>query len=397
MTKNSIFTVNVGSSSLKLSLYEPRSKLELRRLLQLCADLTKTPPQLTVEGDKELSNKVFSLLSSQNLKGSTWLEHIALEAFNSFRSLGLSGIGHRIVHGGAKFKGSVKITSQVIESLEKLIPFAPLHQAPSLNLLKQMRTLAPDLFHVACFDTTFHQEQPSVATRFALPREYEQEGVRRYGFHGLSYESIIKKLRKLAPDLIEKRLVVAHLGSGASLSAIYKGKSIETTMGFSALDGVPMATRCGSLDVGVILYLFEEKKMLLSEVQDLLYHHSGLLGVSGVSGDVRTLLASDKMEAKEALELFVYHIVREIGGLSAALGGVDGLIFTAGIGQHCAWVRQQVCCRLEWLGVELDLELNNSNQEGCISTEKSTVKVWIIPTDEEGMIAHHTYSLFLEQ
>jgi acetate kinase len=226
-----------------------------------------------------------------------------------------------------------------------------------------------------------------------LPREFERQGIRRYGFHGLSYESIMNTLRKIAPELAEKRLIVAHLGSGASLSAIFQGKSIDTTMGFSALDGLPMATRCGSLDAGVILYLLQQEKMSFSELQDLLYHRSGLLGVSGISGDVRTLLASDTKEAKEALDLFVYRTAREMGGLITALGGLDGLVFTAGIGEHSDWIRQQVCSRLAWLGIDLDITLNQSDQPGCITTGKSTVQVWVIPTDEEGMIAHHTYKI----
>jgi acetate kinase len=392
MTRNRILTVNVGSSSLKLGLYEPENTTNLQCLSHASVDLAKSPPSLTIDGKRVPLNEI--LLSFSTTKSSlASLEQMALWILDRFGRSQIAAVGHRIVHGGTDFKSPIRITTEVIHHLEKLIPLAPLHEPASLDLIKTLRAALPDLPHVACFDTTFHTCQPVVASRFALPREFERQGIRRYGFHGLSYESIMNTLRKIAPELAEKRLIVAHLGSGASLSAIFQGKSIDTTMGFSALDGLPMATRCGSLDAGVILYLLQQEKMSFSELQDLLYHRSGLLGVSGISGDVRTLLASDTKEAKEALDLFVYRTAREMGGLITALGGLDGLVFTAGIGEHSDWIRQQVCSRLAWLGIDLDITLNQSDQPGCITTGKSTVQVWVIPTDEEGMIAHHTYKI----
>lgn len=392
MTKNRILTVNVGSSSLKLGLYEPENTTDLQCLFHASVDLAKTPPSLTIDGNRVPLDEILSSFSTTKSFLAP-LEQMALWILDRFGRSQIAAVGHRIVHGGTDFKSPVRITTEVIHHLEKLIPLAPLHEPASLDLVKTLGAALPDLPNVACFDTTFHTCQPVVASRFALPREFERQGIRRYGFHGLSCESIMNTLRQIAPELAEKRLIVAHLGSGASLSAIFQGKSMDTTMGFSALDGLPMATRCGSLDAGVILYLLQQEKMSFSDLQDLLYHRSGLLGISGISGDVRTLLASDTKEAKEALELFVYRIIREMGALTATLDGLDGLVFTAGIGEHSGWIRQQVCSRLAWLGIDLDITLNQSGQTGCITTEKSAVQVWVIPTDEEGMIAHHTYKI----
>lgn len=247
----------------------------------------------------------------------------------------------------------------------------------------------PGLPQVACFDTAFHRGRAPVTTRFALPREYESAGIERYGFHGLSYEYVAGTLPMIAPELASGRVIVAHLGNGASLCALRSGKSVDTTMSFTALDGVPMGTRCGALDPGVILYLIRERGMSAADLEDLLYHRSGLLGVSGLSGDMRVLLSSEDQGAVEAIELFTFRIAREIGALAASLGGLDGLVFTAGIGEHAPEIRRQICMRSNWLGVSLDGPANERN-DPRISSADSRVAVWVIPTDEEAMIGRHT-------
>jgi acetate kinase len=299
------------------------------------------------------------------------------------------GVGHRIVHGGMLFAGPVRIDGQVLDALEALCPLAPLHQPHNLAAVRGIAATAPSLPQVACFDTAFHQSQPDVARRFALPGELHDAGIRRYGFHGLSYEYIASELCRRDPSVARGRVVVAHLGAGASLCAMRDGTSVDTTMGFTALDGLPMATRCGALDPGVILYLVRERGMNVKSIEDLLYRRSGLLGVSGLSGDMRQLLASESSRAKEAVELFVYRICREIGALVSPLEGLDGLVFTAGIGEHSPEIRRMVCEKIHWLGVRLDLTANEHGQ-GCISTPDSRVAVWAIPTDEELMIVRHT-------
>jgi acetate kinase len=298
-------------------------------------------------------------------------------------------VGHRIVHGGLRFAGPVRIDPQVLDALDVLCPLAPLHQPHNLAAVRAIAAIAPMLPQVGCFDTAFHHGQPEVARRFALPRELHDAGVRRYGFHGLSYEYIASELRARAPAVARGRVIAAHLGAGASLCAMLDGESVDTTMGFTALDGLPMATRCGALDPGAILYLLQERRMDADAIESLLYHRSGLLGVSGISSDMRELLASNASGAKEAVELFVYRICREIGALTASLGGLDGLAFTAGIGEHSPEVRRRVCERSSWLGVRLDPSANERG-EGCISAPDSRVSVWAIPTNEELTIVRHT-------
>jgi acetate kinase len=300
-----------------------------------------------------------------------------------------TAVGHRIVHGGLRFAGPVRIDQEVLGELDALCPLAPLHQPHNLAAVRAIAAIAPSLPQVACFDTAFHHGQPEIARRFALPRELHDDGVQRYGFHGLSYEYIASALRTRAPAIARGRVVVAHLGAGASLCAMLDGKSIDTTMGFTALDGLPMGTRCGALDPGVILYLLRERSMNADAIETLLYKRSGLLGVSGVSSDMRTLLASGDPAAKDAVELFVYRICREIGALAATLGGLDGLVFTAGIGEHSPEIRRRVCDRSRWLDIELDAEVNARGEE-CISTLNSGVSVWAIATDEEATIVKHT-------
>jgi acetate kinase len=301
--------------------------------------------------------------------------------------LELAVVGHRVVHGGGIFTAPVQISATILEQLEQLIPLAPLHQPHNIAPIKILHKLKPDLLQVACFDSAFHSTQPKVAQQFALPRELTAQGLKRYGFHGLSYEYIAQILPQFAGEMPE-RTIVAHLGNGVSLCALKHGLSVATTMGFTALDGVPMGTRPGALDPGVLLYLLDQG-MDTATLTQLLYHQSGLLGVSGISNDMRTLLASDSPHATEAIELFVYRIGRELGSLTAALGGLDALVFTAGIGQYAAPIRTGICQQAEWLGVKIDIQANEQHQIN-ISHPDSQVAVWVIPTDEEKMIALHS-------
>lgn len=300
----------------------------------------------------------------------------------------LVAVGHRVVHGGREFTAPVLLTPGIVQALDALSPLAPLHQPHSLSPIRALAALRPGLRQVACFDTAFHHTMPAVATRFALPHKYEAEGVRRYGFHGLSYEHIARTLRDTAPDLAAGRVIVAHLGNGASLCAMQAGRSMDTTMGFTALDGLVMGTRCGTLDAGVVLHMLRQG-LDLHEVEQVLYRQSGLLGVSGVSSDMRALLRSADPRAREAIELFVFRIARETAALAASLGGLDGLVFTAGIGERSADIRTLVCERLHWLGVVPDMAAN-ARGAGRISAASSMVEVHVIPTDEEAMIARHT-------
>ncbi len=300
----------------------------------------------------------------------------------------LRAFGHRVVHGGVDFSAPTRIDASVLAKLTALIPLAPLHQPHNLAPIEAIAASHPDLPQIACFDTAFHRRQPPIAQAFALPRELTAAGVRRYGFHGLSYDYIVRRLRKIEPALARQRLIVAHLGNGASLCAVQDGRSIASTMGFTAVDGLMMGTRTGSLDPGVLLYLMEERGFDAKAIEDLLYRRSGLLGVSGLSSDMRTLRQSEAPEAAEAIALFVYRIVREVGSLAAAMGGVDALVFTAGIGENDAATRAEVAAGCRWLGLELD-DASNLRAERRISTPGSRLSAWIVPTDEERMIAHY--------
>jgi acetate kinase len=280
----------------------------------------------------------------------------------------------------------------VIASLKKLCPLAPLHQPHNIAPIEAIRSAAPHIAQVACFDTAFHQTQSRLAYSFALPRELTDSGVRRYGFHGLSYDYVVGRLRELAPDHVDKRIVIAHLGNGASLCAIHRGRSVATTMGFTAVEGLMMGTRCGAIDPGVLIYLMDEKKLNARGLEELVYKKSGLLGVSGITSDMRALRQSNEPRAREAIELFVYRIIREIGSLAAALGGLDGLVFTGGIGQRDAKTRREVVEGCAWLGAAID-EQANAIGMGRIDGASSEVPVWVVPTDEERVIARHTAAL----
>ncbi len=309
----------------------------------------------------------------------------------------IAAVGHRVVHGGTRFKAAVRVDTAVLAELEQLNPLAPLHQPHNLAGIRTLAELEPALPQVACFDTAFHHKLPPLSQRFALPREYFDAGIRRYGFHGLSYEYIAETLPEVVGRAVAAgRIIVAHLGNGASLCALRGGQSIDTTMGFTALDGLPMGTRCGSLDPGVVLYLQDAFGMSRAEVTDLLYHRSGLLGVSGISNDMRKLLASDLPSAREAIALYTYRINREIGALTATLNGLDALVFTAGIGERAAPIRARVCELAAWLGVRFDAAANEQHAPR-ISTKDSAVSVWVIPTNEERMIARHTHNVLNER
>ncbi len=351
LSPNAVLALNAGSSSLKFALFDAGKKMELLSKGEI--EEIDTAPHFVAQNGRgaPLDETLWSGNPPAGREG--LLDSLLQWTDRHLGNTKLIAVGHRVVHGGRDFTGPVLVTDDVLTELDALTPLAPLHQPHSLEPMRTIRRLRPDLPQIACFDTAFHHTLPPVATRFALPRIYEDEGIRRYGFHGLSYEYIARQLQTVAPHIAGGRVVAAHLGSGASLCAMADGCSVETTMGFTALDGLVMGTRCGTLDAGVVLYLLQQKHLSAQEVEHLLYEKSGLLGVSGISSDMRTLLASKAPQAKEAIELFVYRIVREICALAASLGGLDAIVFTAGIGEHSPEIRIAVCKSLHWLGVAL--------------------------------------------
>lgn len=388
---DAIVVLNAGSSSLKFSIYRVKDR-DLGLVARGQIEGLGTSPRFKAKDHQGQSLADVALEGSQDFghpEAFARLSEWALEQYGG--SLRAVAVGHRMAHGGLEFTRPTLIDAEVVKKLEQLVPLVPLHQPHNLAAVKGVTRLRPDLPQVACFDTAFHRAKPAVADRFGLPDEMFQRGVRRWGFHGLSYESIAGKFQQITPDISAGRVIVAHLGSGASLCAMKGGRSVDTTMAFSALDGLPMGTRCGSLDPGVILFLLR-RGWSTDRIEDLLYKQSGLLGISGVSNDVRTLLASDCPLAAEAIEFFVYRIVREIGSLTAALGGLDALVFTAGIGENSPAIRQRVCQHLGWLGVKLDPD-TNLHGSMCISPAGQAPSVWVIPTDEEAVIASHTAAL----
>ncbi len=384
-----ILVVNAGSSSIKFSAYKPVEKQDPALLFKGQVESIGVAPHLIVRDEKGAT------IAEKRWPSGAKADHEAVfDVLMNWSETQLGGqkpaaVGHRVVHGGTAFAGPARIDAAVLAKLDALCPLAPLHQPHHLAAIRAIVRLAPSLPQVACFDTSFHHGQPPVAQRFALPRELHEAGVRRYGFHGLSYDYIASALRERAPALANGRVVIAHLGAGASMCAMRDGQSIDTTMGFTALDGLPMGTRCGALDAGVILYLLRQRDMNAESIEHMLYQQSGLLGVSGISSDMRELLASKDPCAGEAVELFVYRIVRELGALSAVLGGLDGLVFTAGIGEHASEIRRRVCERSRWLGIILDADANERGAER-ISSEASRVSVWVLPTDEERTIVRQT-------
>jgi len=389
---DAILVLNAGSSSIKFSLF-PGEQRPTRQDLFCegeCAGLGHRVHFTAKDGAGA------PLLDEYLNQGATHEDAIAALLHwigDRFPQHRLIAAGHRVVHGGALYEGPVLIDAEVIAELTRLVPLAPLHQPHHLAAIAALSKLYPTLPQVACFDTSFHHTQPEVAATFALPRRLTNDGVRRYGFHGLSYEYIASVLSEIVGSpAAEGRVVVAHLGSGASMCAMKQRKSVATTMGFTALDGLVMSRRCGSLDPGVVLYLMEEKGMTAAAISDLLYQSSGLLGVSGFSDDMKTLLASDKAPAAEAVDLFVYRICRELGSLVAALGGFDALVFTAGIGEHAPEIRRRICEKAGWLGLEIDAAANAAGRPRITKGDSKT-SAWMIRTDEDLMIARHTWRL----
>jgi acetate kinase len=386
----SILTINTGSSSLKFALFNNDNALPetVRGEIENLGDSPHFRAFDTT--GKMLAEKSWPPGATPGFAET--LGFLLNFAETHLDNGGLKAVGHRIVHGGADHIAPALVTPELIQSLEKLTPLDPLHMPHNLEPIRTILAARPALPQIACFDTAFHHTLPPVAREFALPRAITQAGVRRYGFHGLSYEYISSVLQQQLPELARGRVIVAHLGSGASMCALNNGVSIATTTGFSALDGLVMATRCGRLDPGVLLYLGAAGHSF-ADIEDMLYRHSGLKGVSGLSGDVRVLLASTDPHAKAALALFTYQIAYEAGGLASALGGLDGLVFTAGIGEHAALIRAAIAGRLAWLGLRLDAAANAANAT-CISTADSRIAVHVIPTDEEAMIARHTRDIY---
>jgi len=389
-----VITLNAGSSTIKFALFV----------------LPDHAPQLLASGLAEMVGEN-SRLRMKNPGGAVtheedWqhdggfhasaLRRILSWRQTAFPDANVIAAGHRVVHGGVHFDRPIVVDDNVLSQLRALVPLAPLHQPYSIAGIEAAREAWQHIPQVACFDTGFHRAHPFVNDVFALPRHFYEEGVRRYGFHGLSYEYISLRLREIAPLHAAGRVVVAHLGNGASMCAIRDGQSVASSMGFTAVDGLPMGTRCGQLDPGVVLYLLQEKHMTADEIADLLYKESGLKGLSGVSSDMRDLETSDRPEAAQAIDYFVFRIRRELGGLAAVLKGLDAVVFCAGIGEHAWQVRARVLESMEWLGIELDREANRAaigSEARVISSERSRVRVFVIPTDEESMIARHTAAL----
>ncbi len=381
--------LNAGSSSLKFCVFQRSDGkpwgIEARGQI----DGIGTSPHLSVKGGDG------ARLADQEIAardGREAIDGLAKWLRSKYGGSRVVGVGHRVVHGGAKFKEAIILNPQVLAELRELIPLAPLHQPHNLAAIEAAIERLPDTPQVACFDTSFHRGQSAVAELVPLPRELREAGLQRYGFHGLSYEYIASTLPQVAPEIARGRVIVAHLGSGASMCALRAGKSVDSTFGFTALDGLCMGTRPGTLDPGVVLHLFQGLKLSAKDVESLLYKKSGLLAISGISNDMRDLLERIEPEAQLAIDYFVYRAAKEIGALAAVLGGVDGIVFTAGIGENSPEIRRRICEASAWLGVTLDAKAN-AEKSPRISAPQSKVSVWVIPTNEELMIARHTATL----
>ena len=388
---DAILVLNAGSSSIKFSLFLAQTG-ELELLLRGQLEGLYTEPRFAAKDAAGASLGAREWDQGTRLGHDGAVEHLIGFLREHRGGHRLIAFGHRVVHGGRKYSKPTLVNAEVLTSLEKFIPLAPLHQPHNLAPIRIVAERMPQLPQVACFDTAFHRAQPELAQAFALPPSITERGVRRYGFHGLSYEYIAGALPHIDAKAAAGRVAVAHLGNGASMCAMRAGKSVASTMGFTAVDGLPMGTRSGSLDPGVVLYLMDELKMDARAIEKLIYQQSGLLGVSGISSDMRTLLESREPRAKLAVDLFVYRIGRELGSLAAALGGLDALVFTGGIGEHAKAIRERVCRDASWLGVELDPAANEAGGPR-ISTRSSRTGAWVIPTNEELMIARHTRRL----
>ncbi len=375
-----VLTLNAGSSSLKFAVYTSDSD---QPLVTGLVDRIGTKATLKLKDQRgfDLPTKTDGLSTHQEALTSVLS---AIDPELDGKTIDI--VGHRVVHGGLWYDAPAMVTDEVLERLTTLEPFAPLHQPHNLSGIKAAKAAFPNAPQIACFDTAFHRHHPYVNDTFAIPRAYYDKGVRRYGFHGLSYDYIAGELTRIAPTIAQGRVVVAHLGNGASMCAIQDGKSVASTMGFSALDGLPMGTRCGQLDAGVVLYLMDQEGLSATDISDMLYKKSGLLGLSDLSNDMRTLEASDSLEARQAIDYFVFRIQRELGGMAAAMGGIDALVFCGGIGENSAFIRNRVCERTAWMGIEIDHNKNDAHAR-VISTEMSRTTVMVIPTNEELVIA----------
>jgi acetate kinase len=385
---DAIAVLNAGSSSLKFSLFAPEAGA-LALVARGQAEGLFTSPKFVAKDARGnvIDEKAWGDGATLGHEGA--LDHLVGVLRAQFSQHRLAAVGHRVVHGGLEYSRPTRVTPAVIEALEKYVPLAPLHQPHNLSPIKLLLARDPALPQVACFDTAFHRNQPPLAQAFALPRRITDRGVLRYGFHGLSYEYIAQALPRYDARAAAGKAVVLHLGNGASMCAVQGGRSMASTMGFTAADGLPMGTRCGNLDPGVMLYFMQELRMDAQQIEKLIYQESGLLGVSGISSDMRTLEASSDPAAKAAIDLFAYRIGRELGSLSAALGGLDAIVFTAGIGEHSVSLRERVCRDAAWLGIELDPEANAKGGPR-ISTGAGRTAAWVVPTNEELMIARHT-------
>ena len=381
-----VLVLNSGSSSIKFGLFEI-SAAEPALLCKGLLDEHEAKPRLVVKGaaGEDLFEK---RRDETDADGGHLFADVLAFIDDRFGQDSLRAAGHRIVHGGPDHSGPVELTDDVYAKLEALTPLAPLHQPRCLAPIRTLSAIRPALTQIACFDTAFHHGLAPPASRFAIPRRYEQQGIRRYGFHGLSFEYVAGRLAGIAPELVARRTVIAHLGNGASLCALRNGRSVDTTMGLTPLDGLVMGTRSGTIDPGVLLYLQLHERMSVEDIQHLLYHESGLLGVSGLSADMRTLLASREAAAREAVDLFVFRAAQEIAMMATTLGGLDCLVFTGGIGEHAKEIRSAIGERLAWLGVRIDAVANDEGRER-IGDGDSPVEVFVIPTNEELAIARH--------
>ncbi len=379
----SIAVINAGSSSLKFAIFSATGtpRLKLRGLIE---GIGATPrATLSDAQGATLLQEDYAPIGFDHVAATRTLMRVAAPWLDGHD---IALVGHRVVHGGADFSAPLRLTADIVDRLAAFIPLAPLHQPHNLAVIRAMFATHPELPQIACFDTAFHRTQPAIAQAFAIPREYAEAGVKRYGFHGISYQYVTGRLKEVAPDVAMGRVIAAHLGNGASLCAISGGRSVASTMGFTAVDGLMMGTRCGALDPGVLIHMMDQYGMGARELEDLIYRRSGLLGVSGLSSDMRTLRASRAPEATEAMALFVYRILREIGSLTAALGGLDALVFTGGIGENDCETRAEVAAGCAWLGLILN-EAANRTGALRISAENSPVAALVVPTNEELEIA----------
>lgn len=389
---SSIAVINAGSSSIKFAVFEATTKPVLLMRGQVEGIGSKPRAKLLDAEGNLLVEEHFEAKGFDHAAAARAVMRIGSERMEGRK---ISAVGHRVVHGGSEFSVPIMVTREILEKLKSFIPLAPLHQPHNLAAIGAVLASHPTLPQVACFDTAFHSYQPSVARAFAIPRKYAQEGIRRYGFHGISYAYVMARLKTITPEIAEGRIIVAHLGNGASLCAVKAGRSIASTMGFTAADGLMMGTRCGALDPGVLVYFIDQYGFNARDLEDLIYRKSGLLGVSQISPDMRSLRASSDPAAKEAIDLFVYRIIREVGSLTAALGGLDAIIFTGGIGENDSATRAEIANGCTWLGLTID-EAANLSGANRITGKSSRIAAYVIPTNEELEIAERTFEMTIQ-